>query len=244
VKTRPIVFYPVNEQAALHIDPPQPASNFLPEWFTSVPKLVGDTERVTLDADNVHNMTVRNCTPLMDGFTSGYVFKLRCDVEVAREDGKVEFRMKHHIDGVEAPVTARPVSLDSKLLTPWQDVSGYDSLQFNWMPAWSLRTPRGWSCLFTHPINRIDLPFYTLGGVIDTDGWGEAGNHPFLLKKDFVGLIPEGTPIVQIIPFRREKWESERQYEAVDEHVLNINRRDRFFRGYYKKNLWTRKTYR
>jgi hypothetical protein len=112
------------------------------------------------------------------------------------------------------------------------------------VPAWSIKTPNGYSSLFTHPINRIDLPFYTLGGIVDTDKWGEAGNHPFVFKNGWEGIIPKGTPYAQIIPFKRDNWESIIKPELHGYHEKNIRKRDSILRGWYKKNAWSTKRYR
>jgi hypothetical protein len=137
------------------------------------------------------------------------------------------------------PVTERP-----KQGTHLPDIEGYEPLGFNWMPSWSVITPPGYSCHFIHPINRIDLPFYTLGGVIDTDKWGEAGSHPFYIKNGFEGIIPKGTPFVQIIPFKRDDWKSQINDDMNGRHVKKVQERDSVLIGWYKKFAWGNKSYR
>jgi hypothetical protein len=112
------------------------------------------------------------------------------------------------------------------------------------MPAWCIKTPKGYSSVFTHPINRPDLPFYTLGGVIDTDKWGEAGSHPFLLKKGWEGIIPAGTPIIQIIPFKREGWVNKVNRLMSGEYIKKIFLRDRYLKDFYKIFAWSSKSYK
>ena len=91
----------------------------------------------------------------------------------------------------------------------------------------------------------MDLPFYTLGGVLDTDKWGEAGNHPFLLKKGFEGIIPKGTPIVQVIPFKRENWKAKVTTNSKDNlYIKKLRQKDSVFKGWYKKFAWSNKSYR
>ena len=34
---------------------------------------------------------------------------------------------------------------------------------------WTIEAPEGYSVLFTHPVNRFDLPFTTLTGMVDCD---------------------------------------------------------------------------
>jgi hypothetical protein len=112
------------------------------------------------------------------------------------------------------------------------------------MPSWSIKTPKGYSSIFTHPINRVDLPFYTLGGVVDTDGWGDAGSHPFLLKKGWEGIIEKGTPIIQVIPFKRENWLSDIDNTMTKEYDKQIGKRDSYLKDYYKNFIWSSKSYK
>jgi hypothetical protein len=62
---------------------------------------------------------------------------------------------------------------------------------------------------------------------------------------NFEGLIPAGTPIAQIIPFKRESWKNTIQttgelLQKSFEDKLFIN--NRFF-DKYKKSFWQRKEY-
>ena len=72
-----------------------------------------------------------------------------------------------------------------------------------------METKPGVSILFTHPMNRPDLPFHTLSGMVDTDGFTELPVHFPAQWKDpgFDGVLKQGTPIVQCIPLRREAAE-------------------------------------
>ena len=98
--------------------------------------------------------------------------------------------------------------------------------------------------LVTHPINRFDLPFQTLSAVID-GGFTVAGdsNIPFFLKKGFVGVIPQGTPIAQVIPFKQGSWNSELESGLLQEGKLIGQRSHAVLYGWYKKTFWTKKQY-
>ena len=49
-------------------------------------------------------------------------------------------------------------------------------------------------------------PIKVFEGIVDTDQQ-HIMNFPFVYKDpEFEGIIPAGTPIVQVIPFKREKW--------------------------------------
>jgi hypothetical protein len=62
--------------------------------------------------------------------------------------------------------------------------------------------------LFTHPVNRTDLPFTTLTGLVDCDLYCDnLINFPARWHDpSFNGVLPKGTPVVQCMPVKREEW--------------------------------------
>jgi hypothetical protein len=245
LRTNIIEFYPSFKDAEDFFEPPLPAVHAnIPEWLRKTPKYRhGDTSFIVQNGEN--NLSVRHCIPMLEGFTSGYVVVLNRDIQVRILPNK-RYSVTWTNGGSNLPdcVTPRQENEMRPESSSFPVVEGYERAEFNWMPYWNIKTPRGYSCIFTHPINRIDLPFYTLGAVVDTDGWGEAGNHPFLIKKGWEGIIPQGTPLFQIIPFKRDNWKSSIRLDLVREYIKKVAARDRLVRGWYKKHAWATKSYK
>jgi len=59
-----------------------------------------------------------------------------------------------------------------------------------------------------HPINRPDLPFVSITGLVDADRYRDNYiNFPARWRDpDFKGVLPKGTPVVQCVPVKREAW--------------------------------------
>lgn len=230
-----INFYAKNKLVKEVIPPPRVVK--VPGWFKEIP--VYSNNETNLNIKNGEtNYSVKSCVPFLDTFSTGYVFELWCDIKVSNQNGYPYITWIND-DPELSPVLARP---DAYL--PIDD--GFWPFTFSWVSKWGIKTPKGYSCLFTHPLNRTDLPFITTSGIMDTDSWGIWGNQPFALKKDFEGIIEAGTPIIQFIPFKREKWESVVEDDLVSGEVgfyENIRRTSKI-RGYYKNNHWTRKEYK
>ena len=115
---------------------------------------------------------------------------------------------------------------------------------YKWENSFIFNTPSGYSCLFNHPLNRFDLPFYTLSGVVDTDGYNLAVKFPFFLKKNFTGIIEKNTPVAQINFIKRENWD--REFLPFDETKSIINN-ERFYskiKRSYKNGFWNKKVYK
>jgi len=121
--------------------------------------------------------------------------------------------------------------------------SGHSNSLYAWNIKWGVQTPSGYSSIFIHPLNRYDLPFTTTSGIMDTDTYSMGGEIPFFLKQDFEGIIPEGTPIVQIIPIKRDSWQSIRS-KYDDRFVKNsLYQIGKTLYGGYKKLFWQKKHY-
>ena len=129
----------------------------------------------------------------------------------------------------------------------FKNPEGYHSKHFHWWPNWGVELPKGYSLLVTNPLNRFDLPFLTTSGIIDSDSYTSSGLMPFFLKEGFSGLIPKGTPFVQLIPVKREDWESEKIYHSEEDIYKRFeetaNKYRKPYGGIYKKHTWTRKNY-
>jgi hypothetical protein len=188
--------------------------------------------------NGVANHGLKLCVPFLDAMTSGYMIELHTDMTVTYNEEADDV----NIDwiSVPTPLLRRDPALGEKIPRP----EGHLNVHFAWIGQWGIEVPEGWSILLTHPVNRFDLPFTTLTGLMDSDKSVNSGNFPFFMKRNFTGLIPAGTPIAQLIPIKREEWVSELGSEK-DKQKANQQSFDsrRVLNGFYKKNLWVRKKY-
>ena len=90
---------------------------------------------------------------------------------------------------------------------------------------WRVITPKGWSCLFTAPYHREDIPIKIMGGVVDTDVYYTSPQFPFTVDPDFAGEVPLGTVVAQVIPFKRVNSKMVMSYmNETEKRELNIGR--------------------
>lgn len=220
---------------------PVPAITMIPEWYKSL-TLYGDTN----DIKNLNPVNhvgtdgtlvdTKKCMPMFDALTSGYYYLLEDDLHVSLND-----------DGFPILTWKGDVMLVDKRPTLQIPVPGNcHQLHFGFRMNWFYRTPPGYSVLVTHPMNRYDLPFYTLSGMVDSDIWGLPVFFSFFLKRDFIGTIPKGTPIMQFIPFKRDEWEIEIKTDkkSIEEEEFKAEKRRTMVTGYYKEDVWQKKEYR
>lgn len=175
---------------------PVPARSGLPDWLKAMPS---EAASETLGGAGVR--TVKHCPPFLDAMGAGILIPLACDLTMA--DGNLSWDwspppmpdqlMSRAPIGVHVPEQLADSPLDD----------GRFVVKF--MNFWTLSVPEGWSILFTHPLNRDDLPFRTLSGIVDCDRFGAGLVHFPALWTDpgFRGTLPAGTPVAQAIPFQR-----------------------------------------
>ena len=199
---------------------PGPSSKKIPSWYREMDGVTDGIE------------TIKKCVPFLDGFLGGYTITSPADVYFDKngliqntEFSVVDTHDKVQIAGFDLP-------------------DEYNGQPFKWINNFVLKTPKGYSTLFIHPMNQIGLPFYSLGGIVDTDTYPVPVNFPFFIRKDFEGIIKADTPIIQAIPFKRDDWEM-----SIDELKqgmipidFNNSRLSPPF-AYYKRKFWKRKRY-
>jgi hypothetical protein len=234
---------PTNNPLELeHLQDPKPAKFHLPEWYKKATLFEGKN-KINPEVDTyLPHLGFKTCMSFFDGLTLGYMISTEQDIWLLADpdqpsDGE-SGKAKVHWNGVTQPVEVRDTSTNATLPIPL----GCADSHLAWKVQWGVNLPKGYSALYTHPINRFDLPFITLTGVMD-DGFISGGNVPFFMKKNFYGLIPAGTPILQVIPFKRESWTSRVNRELLALSNVQRQRARSVHRGWYKKNIWKKKRF-
>lgn len=211
-----------------------PAKTMIPQWYKDIPRW-GDN-KVVEPPNPLMRKTLKHCMPFMDTLTSGYFILLGHTVYCTKDQNGNPYITAQH----EGPGLIKPRHGFNKMPTP----HGYNSQELVWIMPCSIKIPSGYSMLITHPFNRFDLPFYTLTGMVD-GGYAmpALGQIPFYIKDDFEGFLERGTPIMQVIPFKNDKWSSIKKPGLLNEGVDNHNIAMSTLVDWYKKNIWTKKDY-
>jgi hypothetical protein len=214
------------------IETPSPAKQHIPDWYRDSERFIGGKFKISQNGASNHGLKL--CVPFLDAMTSGYMATLWTDVVVEQTELGPTLRWRMGPD----PIEQRP-RINKTLPTP----AGHDDTSYAWKSLFNIQTPKGYSVLITHPLNRSDLPFTTLSGIADSDKTLARGKLPFFLKSGFEGIIPVGTPMYQIIPIKREGWVGEDDKSIEHEGLKNEIKTSRHAYGWYKKFKWDRKSY-
>lgn len=200
LETMNIEFLPVENFGKGCVEP-IPATKDIPEWYRKMSPLRRFFNRE--DKNEKKDYTIKKCIPVLDAFTTGYYLVTKYDSYWSvDEDGTHQCQCDAKlVDGGSKPITMHPYEQIRDI-----ELGGlYNEYAYKFTSPYLIKTPPGYSCIFTHPFNQIS-PFLTLSGVVDTDKHPLAVQFPFLMLKNYEGKIKSGTPIVQIIPFKRNDW--------------------------------------
>jgi hypothetical protein len=207
------------------ISEPIAAKSVLPNWFVKLPPI--DKSRLT-HSDN--GVTIKRCMPFLDAMMTGWIIPLAASVRLDIRDGgktvtagwefdKIMVSHHHVYQAAGNPLEPRP------------------PCKFH--NYWTISTPKGWSCLFVSPLNRVEPRFQVLSGVVDTDNYQSPIHFPFMATvADGVHEIEKGTPLVQVIPFPRAA--AGMRSEVRSETEIEMGLRERILRNTQARHGWYR----
>jgi hypothetical protein len=181
---------------------PIPAVQGLPDWFKAMP------QKGYSAINQIDMLTVKKCPPFIDAMSYGFLIPLVSDLKVANG----EFSWDRDVPGGGVTnFTHSPIGYHDSVQVAGTPFFDDDRFVIKFNNFWTIETPPGYSLLFTHPVNRTELPFTTITGLVDTDMYTE-NLISFPVRwhdADFNGVLPKGTPVAQCIPVKREKWTSQ-----------------------------------
>jgi hypothetical protein len=213
----------------------------IPEWYRKADRFAKKLDgSFWKGPDKGKVPTWKACPAIFDIMSSGYTLKTPCDIEFTDKGSNI-------LSVTIADAKYKEFCVPRQRMPQFEHPRGYYENHFAWFPDWSIKTPEGYSVLYTQPFNRFELPFLTTSGIIDNDKVNFPGSMPFFLIKGFSGVIPEGTPFAQMIPFKREDWRSEVVISDPKELSEGIMKNSIKYRvpdgGVYKNEVWESRRY-
>jgi hypothetical protein len=190
-KKQPEIVFECDNWSTRKYSPIRPAAEFIPEKFKNLPSTITKGQYAV---NNVYS--VKLCPGLQDYIGCGFVIPAWCDIQVKIENGHPNVRysnpeLKHTFHPPEQMGnfldTKFPVRTPIKLDNPWLTYSKKD-----------------WSVMYI-PLNLHENPYFeAVPGVIDHDITTPHSPINIMLKTDQDFIIKQGTPLVQLIPFKRQ----------------------------------------
>ncbi len=176
---------------------PTAARGALPDWLRNMPASAFSE----LHGQEIR--TLKHCPPFIDAMAHGFIIPLPCDVAV--HDGKFSWSWDLPPLAVEAhPRSPLSFHVPAQVTgTPFHDPTRA-VIKFN--SFWTIELEAEYSLFATHPVNRADLPFRLLTGLVNSDRFSDVGIlFPAIwIDSSFNGVLPAGTPVAQCFPVARD----------------------------------------
>jgi Family of unknown function (DUF6065) len=229
LRQRPVIEFLCRPEDEGVIAEPVPAKGVLPGWFRQLPGV----DKSQVSATN-NGLTVKRCLPFVDAMSAGWMIPLAATVRLEVTEGGQTVTAGWEFD-------RELVSNHGAFQIAGSPYEPHPPMKFN--NFWTIRTPRGWSCLFLPPINRPNGVVEVLSGLVDTDTYTSPVNFPFVaVAPDGVYTLKKGTPLVQVIPFRRADVAIEASIRA--ESTQEAEERERIRRSTHASEGWYRRRVR
>jgi hypothetical protein len=209
---------------------PKPATHFIPEEYKKLERHQNN---------NIQSPTIKTCIPFLDSLTAGYIIPFDQDYLVNPVENDFTVIPSNEFDPGDFGYHDK-----AQLPKEWHSKSGQGAGKFH--NKWLIKTPPGYSCLFTQPMNRFkEDRFKIIDGIVDTDKYINLINFPFLLnKRDKQFIIKKGDPMVQVIPFKRDSWKMWCGFYIEKEHQKTLNLILSEWVDKYKKMFWSKKSFK
>jgi hypothetical protein len=213
---------------------PQPATKFIPKEYKNV---------VNYLEKDLRNPTVKKCMPFLDAMSSGYIIPFYQDNLISVDYEKQQWDV--HTTFYQTK------SLHSSNQLPENYQNGIKPIA-KFSNKWIIKTQPGYSCLFVHPMNTTKKDFEIISGIVDTDTFNDTILFPYYFRRHDEGkgktqvMLKVGTPMVQVIPFKREKWKSKIMTGKDIGEIHSggfANKFSGLMTDFYKRVHWKKKNY-
>lgn len=216
---------------------PIPAKDCLPKWYSNMPPA-----KTCYNFEESATKSIKGCVPVSDYLTSGYIIPNIYEVTI--EDKFINFKKDmtistaKHANTYDVPdqglVLPREINVYMAEECPVESHNKKIKRNyFRFDTEWAIQTPPGYSCLIFQPYYFFEEKYHILPAIVDTDEFnkripvvGYCGTDEFL-------RISPGTPLLQVVPFKRDEWEM----EVVNEKILD---KGKFYLYNVYKNLFHR----
>ena len=196
------------------------AKKYKPDWWGAMP--ANDINR-----GSVVEGTLKICPAMHDFLNIGWLLVSNYDIKVVHDKDlgtcKAIFDVAKNEQGVAIPSHPKEqfgTGKDYQFNYHTNNDEIYDA--FKVRNSWSIKLPTGYSMMYLDPFLWQNKDFKAWNGVIDADkhfNFLTENSNIIMYPKhgnDFV--IKKGTPLVQVIPFKRDEWTAEYNLKTSWEH--------------------------
>lgn len=215
-----------------NIPEPYSARHLMPKWYKALPMKNGT---------GFESSTLKRCPPFLDAMVTGWIIPLVADVHIESNED-----CSHIAYTSQYPRPMIENHSQKQMTTDMCPAPHLPKPPIKWMNHWAIKCPKGYSLMFVPPLNRADERFTCFSGIVECDGYFEFINFPFVWNEpNFSGIVPAGTPLVQVIPIKRDTLFKDFTVRAFDDkdykELRDTQRKRQSHESHYRDNIWERK---
>ena len=211
----PTIDFITYDEECLRDFKPVLAKEYLPEWWKN--------QKIHETNLGISGHTIQACPAMSDWLTIGWYI-------IANKDHKIMCGEEY---GEDRDIQHHDMSNDASPSHPHSQFGPFAFLDehpikdaFKFKMPWNTVLPEGYSMFYFDPFLFQNKWFSTWPGIIDGDTFKKNLDNAQLIlyprqSKSFT--IKKGTPICQIIPFRREEWVATYQLRSYNDFVTNLS---------------------
>lgn len=196
-------FVEPRHRSLVKLAPPVPAARYYPKWLRDMDPhyhRVTDYQTFPPELKVRQNSTVKLCPAIIDFLRAGYVMPLWCDYSISlNRDGTFNWQTPNK----EFWMTGHP-----RVQYETMPNEGFPS-EIKFMSPWYCRTSPGYSIRILPCYYHFEYLWTAMPGMVHTDQHHTTHINVLFNIKEGQIVIPRGTPMVYVIPFRRERYDLE-----------------------------------
>lgn len=180
------------------ICPPVESKKFLPDWWNNIKKSDG-----TCPVSNIPTVpgSVKKCPAVADYLLSGFIIPCWTDIYIDPSDlnnPTIQPSMSN------IPSINRVVETVYNMHLPENVLKEYP-LTIKVQTPWIIKTKKRYSIKASDPFYHFNLNYVCVPGIVDTDYYNNLSVQ-IMIKSREPFVIPFGSPLILIQPFKREKF--------------------------------------
>lgn len=178
--------------------------------------------------------TIKGCMPVFDYMNTGYIIpwtnevlfkKTHSDIDPTKSSFRFHCNDRSYI---EEHIPSRMPLLNTHFFTV--------------NTGWTIKTPKGYSCLFFQPFYHFENRYAMLPAVLDTDNYHSPNFVGYMLADEF--KVNPKDPLICAMPFKREEYKSVIKKEDSDNPTYHKNMiYGLLFKNRYRLFGWNKKKY-
>ena len=224
--------------------PPVPVKKAIPEWYKEMPTEYAPYTALWFATEGngkSSNATIKQCVPVLDYLTSGYLLRAQTETLVSTQDGVGDQGFFWKTASHENQSVSHHEHEQCPIL-----IEGQRKTYIKLRCGYAIKTPPGYSCLFYQSTYAMQDKFKLFPAIVDTDTFHSEILFPgYLLKGAGDFAIEPGTPLMTVFPFKRDSWEHEVMDTVLTDEETGIGG---FYEAYvakvYRRFFHQPKTYK